>query len=83
MYTYFAGNSGPIFVVLSLYTHTRQQDALVGLVEFLISRGMGDKFCLFLVFACQGASKTWQVNSALVPEVGRSIMLTCYSELYV
>lgn len=35
MYTYFAGNSGPIFVVLSLYTHTRQQDALVGLVEFL------------------------------------------------
>jgi hypothetical protein len=44
---------------------------------------MSDKFCLFLVFACQGASRTWQVNCALVSEVGWSIMLTCYSELYV
>jgi hypothetical protein len=44
---------------------------------------MSDKYCLFLVFACQGASRTWQVNCALVSEVGRSIMLTCYSELYV
>jgi hypothetical protein len=35
---------------------------------------MSDKFCLFLVFACQGASRTWQVNCALVSEVGQSIM---------